>query len=121
VQVPKTNQGKALIRFAVTYPHLFNFFNHSIMRNGEGQKNCPHGSNAEAQSAPKTPQMLSPGQVQLLDYADALDGPHLVKSLKLLHDIAVYHSTEPIDEEEKDALYHIKVLWECIEVIVGEG
>jgi len=92
------------------------------MRNTEGQeKNCPHGSNADAQSAPKIPQMLSPAQVQLLHYADALDGPHLVKSLKLLHDIAVYHSTEPIDEEEKDALYLIKGLWECVEVIVGEG
>ena len=91
------------------------------MLHSKGQKNCSRGSNAEAQSAPKTPQMLSPGQIQLLDYADALDGSHLVKSLKLLHDIAVYHSTEPIDEEEKDALYHIKVLWECIEVIVGEG
>ncbi|WP_437395379.1 hypothetical protein [Flagellimonas lutimaris] len=64
--------------------------------------------------------MLSPAQVQLLHYADALDGPHLVKSLKLLHNIAVYHSTEPIDEEEKDALYLIKGLWECVEGIVRE-
>lgn len=89
------------------------------MRNTEGQENCPQGSSANAQSAPKIPHMLSPGQVQLLDYADALDGPHLVKSLKLLHDIAVYHSTEPIDEEEKDALYLIKGLWECIERVIG--
>jgi len=92
------------------------------MRNGEGQeKNCPHCSNPNAQSATQPPQMLTPAQLELLDYADALDGPHLVKSLKLLHDIAVYHSTEPIDEEEKDALYLIKGLWECVEVIVGEG
>lgn len=89
------------------------------MRNTEGQENCPQGSSTNAQSVPKIPHMLSPGQVQLLDYADALDGPDLVKSLKLLHDIAVYHSTEPIDEEEKDALYLIKGLWECIERVIG--
>ena len=91
------------------------------MSTQDGQKSCPYCSSANAQSVPKISQMLSPAQIQLLDYADALDGPDLVQSLKLLHDIAVYHSTEPIDEEEKDALYHIKVLWECIEVIVGEG
>ncbi len=91
------------------------------MLHSKGQESCPEGSSANAQSAPKMPHMLSPAQVQLLDYADALDGPHLVKSLKLLHDIAVYHSTEPIDEEEKDALYLIKGLWECVEGIVGEG
>ncbi|WP_431161982.1 hypothetical protein [Flagellimonas beolgyonensis] len=89
------------------------------MLHSKGQKNCSHGSNADAQSAPKIPHMLSPAQVQLLHYADALDGPDLVKSLKLLHDIAVYHSTKPIDEEEKDALYLIKGLWECIERVIG--
>ncbi len=90
------------------------------MSTQDGQKNCPQGSSADAQSAPKILHMLSPAQVQLLHYADALDGPHLVKSLKLLHNIAVYHSTEPIDEEEKDALYLIKGLWECVEGIVRE-
>ncbi|MBO0329847.1 hypothetical protein [[Muricauda] lutisoli] len=90
------------------------------MRNTEGQENCPQGSSAEAHSAPKISQMLTPAQVQLLDYANYLDGPDLVKSLKLLHDIAVYFSNDPIDEKEKYALFSVKVLWECIEEIVGE-
>tara|TARA_R110000764_G_scaffold240046_1_gene341791 strand:- start:72071 stop:72346 length:276 start_codon:yes stop_codon:yes gene_type:complete len=90
------------------------------MRNGEGQENCPKGSSAEAQSAPQISQMLTQAQLQLLDYADALDGPDLVKSLKLLHNIAVYHSSEPLDEAEKDALFSVKGLWECIERIVIE-
>jgi len=64
--------------------------------------------------------MLTQAQIQLLDYADALDGPDLVKSLKLLHNIAVYHSSEPLDEAEKDALFNVKGLWECIERIVFE-
>jgi hypothetical protein len=90
------------------------------MRNTEGQKkSCPNCGYANAQSVPKISHMLSPAQIQLLDYADALDGPDLVKSLKLLHNIAVYHSSEPLDEAEKDALYSVKGLWECIERITG--
>ena len=90
------------------------------MSTQDGQKSCPQCSSANAQSAPKISQMLSPAQIQLLDYADALDGPDLVKSLKLLHNIAVYHSSEPLDEAEKDALYSVKGLWECIGRIVFE-
>lgn len=89
------------------------------MSTQDGQKSCPQGSSANAQSVPKISQMLSPAQIQLLDYTDALDGPDLVKSLKLLHNIAVYHSSEPLDEAEKDALYSVKGLWECIERITG--
>jgi len=91
------------------------------MSTQDGQKSCPHCSSANAQSASKISQMLSPAQIQLLGYADALDGPDLVQSLKLLHNITVYHSSEPLDEAEKDALYSIKVLWECIERIIGDG
>ncbi|MDF0717401.1 hypothetical protein PY092_14650 [Muricauda sp. 334s03] len=90
------------------------------MSTQDGQKNCPQCSNTNAQSAPEISQMLTQAQIQLLDYADALDGPDLVKSLKLLHNIAVYHSSEPLDEVEKDALFNIKGLWECIERIVIE-
>ena len=91
------------------------------MSTQDGQKSCPNCGNANAQSVPKISQMLSPAQTQLLDYTDALDGPDLVQSLKLLHNIAVYHSSEPLDEAEKDALYSIKVLWEYIERIIGDG
>ena len=90
------------------------------MLHSKGQKSCPHCGNANAQSATQTPQMLTPAQLELLEYADALDGPDVVKSLKLLHDVVIYHSYEPIDEEEKNALFHLKGLWECIEQIIGE-
>lgn len=91
------------------------------MSTQDGQKSCHQGSRANAQSIPKISQMLSPAQIQLLDYTDALDGPDLVKSLKLLHNIAVYHSSEPLDEAEKDALFYVKGLWECIERVIGDG
>ena len=89
------------------------------MRNGEGQECCPQSSKADAQSTPKISQMLTPAQIKLLEFANYLDAPDMVESLKLLHDITIYHSSEPIDEAEKDALFSIKGLWECIERIKG--
>lgn len=58
--------------------------------------------------------------MELLQFADSLDGPDLVKSLQLLHNIALYHSQHPIDEEEKNALHSAKLLWERIAAI-SEG
>ena len=93
------------------------------MSTQDGQKNCPHcqqGSTDAAPSALKISRELSPSQVQLLEYADYLDGPNLVKSLKLLHDMVIYHTYDPIDEQEKTALFSLKGLWECIEQIIRE-
>ncbi|AEM72202.1 hypothetical protein Murru_3182 [Allomuricauda ruestringensis DSM 13258] len=87
------------------------------MSTQDGQKNCPHCGNENSQSAPKISRMLTPEQVELLEFADHLDGPDLVKSLKLVHDVVLYHSHEPIDEAEKDALFNLKGLWECIDRI----
>ena len=91
------------------------------MRNGESQNQCPHCKQEiatdKAQSALKISRELNPAQVQLLEYAHYLDVPDLVTSLKLLHDITIYHSHEPLDEAEKDALFTVKGLWECIEKI----
>ncbi|MBA4743994.1 MAG: hypothetical protein H2058_01940 [Muricauda sp.] len=92
------------------------------MLHSKGQNQCPHCkkdfTEDKAQSAPKISRMLTPEQVELLEFADHLDGPDLVKSLKLVHDVALYHSHGPINEAEKDALFNLKVLWECIEGIV---
>ncbi|KAB7530785.1 hypothetical protein F8C76_04610 [Flagellimonas olearia] len=91
------------------------------MSTQDGQKNCPcstqGGAENEVKITPKFSKMLSPAQVQLLDYAHYLDAPELVKSLKLVHDTTLYHTHEPLDEAEKDALFNIKGLWECLEQI----
>ena len=36
-------------------------------------------------------------------------------SLKLVYEIALYQSTEPIEEEQKEALYQIQMLKEGLE------
>lgn len=95
------------------------------MRNTERHECCPHCSKdsaaGDAVPTPKTCQLLSPAQMKLLEYADQLDGPDRVKHLKLLHDVALYHSHGIIDEDEKNALFNAKCLWECIEAIVREA
>ena len=91
------------------------------MSTQNGQNQCPHCKVAlpaeEAQSAPKISQMLTPAQAELLQIANYLDGPDLVNALKLLHDVVIYHSEIPLDEEEKTALFSVKGLWECIQAI----
>lgn len=91
------------------------------MRNENGQNRCPRCnaviSAKDAPAVSNISQKLSPAQVELLEFADHLDGPNLVKSLQLLHDMALYHSQHPIDEEEKNALHSTKLLWERIAAI----
>lgn len=95
------------------------------MLHSEGQKLCPHCHVDQSKEVEvlvhKTSRMLSSAQIKLLEYADHLDGPDRVKHLKLLHDVALYHSHGSIDEDEKNALFSAKCLWECIEKIIGEG
>ena len=44
----------------------------------------------------------------------------LSKSLKLIHDLALYHSDVPFDKNEKTALFDLKLLWEGLEKIEKE-
>ena len=89
------------------------------MRNGEDGQRCPKCNSPmatdNARHALKNSQTLTPAQLKLLQYVDALDGPDRVKALKWVHDIAIYESKEPLFEAEKDALYQVKVLWQLIE------
>lgn len=82
------------------------------MRNTEGYKSCPYCNAPMAKS-------LTPAQLKLLQYVDALDGPDRVKALKWVHDVVVYDSNEPLYCEEKEALYQVKVLWQLIEATLN--
>lgn len=44
----------------------------------------------------------------------------LSRSLKLIHDLALYHSDIPFDKNEKTALFDLKLLWEGFEQIDRE-
>lgn len=44
----------------------------------------------------------------------------LSKSLKLIHDLALYHSDVSFNENEKSALFDLKILWESLEKMEKE-
>ncbi|MEO0902067.1 MAG: hypothetical protein AAFY00_08580 [Bacteroidota bacterium] len=75
----------------------------------------------ESEKSIKISMSISPAQRELLKFTDALDGPDLVQSLKLVHDMALYDSYCLIDGPEKNALYTTKCLWERIEAIVEDS
>ncbi|MEX0315859.1 MAG: hypothetical protein AB3N18_16895 [Allomuricauda sp.] len=82
------------------------------MKNGEECRRCLECKESMAKDDVSK---LSPGQLKLLQYVDALDGRDRVKALKWVHDIAIYESNEPLFRAEKEALYQVKVLWQLIE------
>ncbi|MEM7486190.1 MAG: hypothetical protein AAF348_13365 [Bacteroidota bacterium] len=90
------------------------------MSTQNGQKQCPHCKAAMAHKdaqTPKIPKLLTPAQLQLLEFTDQLNAPVLVNALQLLHDMALYQSDHVIDEDEKNALFSAKQLWERIAAI----
>ncbi|WP_136465771.1 hypothetical protein [Flagellimonas onchidii] len=92
------------------------------MSTQNGQKPCPHCTADHAtKDESKNNPPLTTAQKELLEYCHALEAPDLVKALKLLHDIAIYDSHVFIGQEEKDALFSVKGLWECIEGIRVES
>ncbi|MEX0313898.1 MAG: hypothetical protein AB3N18_06955 [Allomuricauda sp.] len=91
------------------------------MKNGEDGLRCSKCNSPLATSDTRHVSKLTPAQLKLLHYVDALDGPDRVKALKWVHDIALYESKEPLFEAEKEALYQVKVLWQLIEETLNNG
>lgn len=95
------------------------------MRNPNGQNGCQNSSSenatVDARQVSRNSKSLSPAQVEFLSMV-MFHGVHdLSASLKLVHDIALYHSDYPFEEVEKSALYDVKSLWEELEKMGKEG
>lgn len=63
---------------------------------------------------------LLPSQIEFLDFIMFHGVSELSKSLKLIHDLALYHSDVPFDKVEKSALFDLKILSEGFEKIASE-
>ncbi len=50
----------------------------------------------------------TPAYIELLELISNNGPQKTADELMLIHDIALYHSDKPIDEQEKSALYQIK-------------
>lgn len=75
----------------------------------------------DAQSASKKVKVsLTPTQAEFIDFVLFHGVNDLSKSLKLVHDLALYHSDVIVDETEKTALFDVKLLWEGFDRIGEE-
>ena len=94
------------------------------MQTPNGQSPCldilPASATNDTRKVSKINKSLSPAQAEFLDFIMFHGITELSKSLKLIHDLALYHSDIPIDEVEKSALFDLKILLENFEKIVGE-
>ena len=95
------------------------------MLSQNGQDVCSNGNSAntpvDALQVSGNSKSLSPAQVEFLRMV-MFHGVHdLSASLKLVHDIALYHSDYPFEEVEKSALYDVKSLWEGLENMGKKG
>lgn len=60
---------------------------------------------------------LTPSQSEFIEFVLFYGASELSKSLKLVHDMALYHSDISINADEKRALFSVKCLWEGVEEI----
>ena len=71
--------------------------------------------NADSVSASVDTREVSPIQSEFFKFLHFQGIPELIKSFKLVHDLALYHSDLSIDNEERLALFHVKIIWEELE------
>lgn len=62
---------------------------------------------------------LTEPQADLIDFILFHGASGLSSSLKIIHDLALYHSDVPFDKVEKAALFDLKLLWEQLEQMDG--
>lgn len=71
----------------------------------------------DTQNISKVQVWLTPSQFEFIEFVLFYGASELSKSLKLVHDMALYHSDISINADEKRALFGVKCLWEGVEEI----
>ena len=94
------------------------------MRNPIGQcgplKDSSEGTPVDALQVSKVNTFMLPSQVELINFIMIHGIEELIKSLKLVHSLALYHTNLAIEGEEKSALFDVKMLWEGLEQVKKE-
>lgn len=95
------------------------------MSTQNGQSVCLHGNSVntavDTRHVSNIKKSLLPSQAAFVDYIMFHGVGEFSKSLKLIHDLALYHSDVPFNEYEKSALFDLKILWEGFERIGQES
>jgi hypothetical protein len=69
----------------------------------------------DARQASNASTPLTQSQAEFWYLVECQGCKELAHSLKMVHDLALYHSDVPFDKAEKSALFDLKVLWEGLE------
>jgi hypothetical protein len=69
----------------------------------------------DARHASNVGDPLTQSQAEFWYLVECQGCKELAHSLKMVHDLALYHSDIPFDAAEKSALFDVKVLWEGFE------
>jgi hypothetical protein len=85
--------------------------------NGEGVDSNANSVNPtnDARHASNVSAPLTQSQAEFWYLVECQGSRELAHSLKMVHDLALYHSDIPFDTAEKSALFDVKVLWEGLE------
>ncbi|WP_342087108.1 hypothetical protein [Dyadobacter sp. OTU695] len=78
--------------------------------NDQSVNTTPDAHHASNFSAP-----LTDSQAEFWYLIECQGCKELAHSLRMVHDLALYHSDIPFDTAEKSALFDLKVLWEGFE------
>ncbi len=71
----------------------------------------------DARHASNFSSTITSAEADILYLIDTQGSRELARSLRMIHDMALYHSDIPFDEPQKSALYDLKLLWEGLEKI----
>lgn len=85
------------------------------MRNVSGQTACLNGNHEESVNDSEFLKSLNSVEQEFIGSLKFQGIEELVNSLKMIHDIALYHTDLCFDTHEKIALFNLKFLWERLE------
>ncbi|WP_109832366.1 hypothetical protein [Reichenbachiella versicolor] len=95
------------------------------MQTQNGQSICQNGSSAvtsvDTRQVSESSSSLTPAQIEFIGYVTFHGIEDFIKSLKMIHDFALYHTDLCFDTNEKSALFDLKILWEGFERISEES
>lgn len=97
------------------FHHTYPFFMQTL--DGSGVDSNPNSVNPrnDARQASNANSTITSAQAEILYLIDTQGSQELARSLRMIHDMALYHSDIPCDEPQKSALYDLKLLWESFE------
>ncbi len=85
------------------------------MQTPNGQTACLNGNHVESINGSEILKSLNSVEQEFIGNLKFQGIEELVKSLKMIHDFALYHTDLCFDTEEKIALFNLKFLWEGLE------